>query len=172
MLRLVRHRVSDRPFIALCVALIFSLSIAHLADRDVASAIPEHHLGRIRGTNPAWSESSAGSCTDVNVTTANNQNPPPPPGTGPYVNFNACTIVGAACIYCGSGPGFITYELSNMPGAKPPSLKPINLVGCMTSGGGTIGTCDINLICTSNNPYECNTTGAKWAYQGGLGSPP
>jgi len=114
MPRLVRFCVSDRPCIALSVALIVSLSIAHLADRVVASAIPEHHLGRIRGTNPGLIEVGDGSCTTVNVTAANNMFPPPPPGTV-YVAFNDCVgKAGFPCIFCGQGAGFITYELSRV----------------------------------------------------------
>lgn len=172
MLRLVRFCVSDRPCIALGAALIVSLSIALLAGRADALAIPEHHLDRIRGTNPNWSEQSAGSCTQVNVTTANNSNPPPPPGTGPYVAYNACTIVGAACIFCGTGPGFITYEVSAVPGPNPVNIKLAGIVGCVPGAGGTIGVCDATLTCGApQGVYDCNTTGGIWRYQAGGGPP-
>lgn len=173
MLRLVRFCVSDRPCIALCVALILSLSIAHLADSSVATAVPEHQLGRIRGTNQAWSEVGAGSCTTVNVTTANNTNPPPPPGTV-YVSALGCNALNAGfpCLFCGNGAGFVTYESVDQPGDHPINLKPIGLVACMTGagGGGLQGNCVGNL-CANQNPYDCTTTGAKWTYQGGGGPP-
>ena len=144
MLRLVRFCVSDRPFIALCVALMVSLSVAHLADQAVASAIPEHQLDRIRGTNQAYSEFSAGSCTAVNVTGANNSNPPPPPNTV-YTAATQCNdaTAGYPCIFCGIGAGFITYTYNMIPSTNGVRFKPVELVECMTSppGSGTIGTC-------------------------------
>src|SRR5579875_3661732 len=175
MLRLVRFCVSDRPCIALGVALIVSLAVAHLADRPVASAIPEHHLGRIRGTNQNFTEVSDGSCTTVNVNSANNMNPPPPPGTV-YIADGSCNAatVGFPCLFCGIGPGFTTYRVESIPSANGVRAKPVQLVACMTDppGSGTIGTCDPFFFkCLDQRPYDCNTTGAKWAYQNGT-SPP
>lgn len=168
-----RMRRADRCPVVLSAVAFVAFTATVLGMAAAPATVGDDLADRVRGANPDWTQTNAGDCSQVNVTTANNSNPPPPPGTGPYVTWDACTIANAACIACGTGQNKTTYELTPFVGTPSPVIiRQSQLVQCGTnnSGYGTIGSCQLNnsdnWVCAEPSAYYCSTQGAIWPPQG------
>ncbi len=170
MMRFQDVRQIDSASLLLLAAAFASLSVAiMLSVRPVAAAIPDCLLDRVRGADPNTVKQPQGTCTAINVQTANS---PPPGPTPPYVDGSVggaggCAIAGQPCIVCNTG----AFAKSFLPAPGNGTLDVFHgqAIDCNpTTGEGTLGSCTLfggNLMCNATGDYDCSTTASNYPTQ-------
>ncbi len=148
--------VREQDLISLMLVALALASLAAAAvpgARPVGLAIPDHLLERVRGTNPMTIQQSEGSCTGINVNTANS----PPAPNPPYVDGNGgCAISGQPCIVCLLGVNSFVPAQGN--GAIKVKMALGTLCNNPGSGSGQLGSCQLvggSLMCNTTGTYDC-----------------
>jgi len=149
-------------FVLLAFVLASFSAVAMLGLRPAAAAIPDHLLDRVRGASPNTKAQSEGSCTGINVNTANSPPAPNPPYADGTKN---CTIVGQPCIICllsvnsfipVTGNGNISSN-GTAVNCNPPGTGSGQLGSCTNEGG--------NLLCNPTGTYDCSTFASQYPSQ-------
>ena len=152
------------PLLLTAFASVSVLAAAAFGGRPVSTAVPDHLLGRIRGTMPGVGKKSEGGCTTINVNTLNLFDPPGgPPSAVSYADCGG--HAGTMCISCTLGPGSISYTTT--PGGNPNVQTQATIVDCNIAA--TQGTCAVdtkgNPFCENPAGYDCATYGTNYPPQ-------
>jgi hypothetical protein len=131
---------------------------AALAVQPALIAISDHHLDRVRGSNPGYMKVTDQDCSYWNVQVANEG---APAGTT-YVTYYGCTAIGQPCITCLTvANGGQDYDLDANDGDHPwVKPRPVQAVNCQPNPQGLLGSCAIpaaDWICTVTGVWDCNT---------------